>query len=178
VASELKESGLIGQLRKVDRSFAAAPGSYRAANDEGFLVDLIMPQRKAASKNPSRQRIGETAEDQAAAEIEGLAWLQNSETISEIVIDEKGLPVRMCAPDPRAFAIHKAWLSQRPDREPGKRRRDLAQASAVAELVRAHLPNLPFDDEALQAFPAQVRAQSLSLIELPMAAAALQPSAW
>lgn len=167
VAPELRESGLIGQLRKVDRSFAAPPGSFRAANDEGFLVDLIMPQPKEPSRAPSRRRIGETTEDQAAAEIEGLAWLQNSEAITEIVIDEKGFPARICAPDPRAFAVHKAWLSRRPDREPGKRRRDLAQASAVAELVRVHLPNLPFDDEALQAFPARIRAQSLSVIEHP-----------
>ena len=178
VAPEIKESGLIGQLKKVDRSFAAAPGSFRAANDEGFLVDLIMPQSKRVSLAPSRRQIGNMAKDQAAAEIEGLAWLQNSGAISEIVIDEKGFPARISAPDPRAFAVHKAWLSQRPDREPGKRRRDLAQASAVAELVRAYLPNSPFDDEALQAFPAKVRAQSLSLIERSLGSAAAPLSAW
>lgn len=178
VAPELKQSGLIGQLRKVDRSFAAAPGSFRAANDDGFLVDLIMPQPKDPSRAPSRRRIGETADDQAAAEIEGLGWLQNSEAISEIVIDEKGFPARICAPDPRAFAVHKAWLSQRPDRDPGKRRRDLAQATAVAELVRAHLPNWQFDDEALRAFPGKIRAQSLSLIERSKTWTGGQPSTW
>jgi hypothetical protein len=178
VAPELKQSGLIGQLRRVDRSFAAAPGSFRAANNDGFLVDLIMPQAKDPSRSPSRRRIGETTEDQAAAEIEGLAWLQNSQAISEIVVDERGYPVRICVPDPRAFAVHKAWLSRRPDREPGKRRRDLAQATAVAELVRAHLPNLPFDNEALQAFPTEICSQSLSLIERSVTRTTLQPSQW
>ena len=177
VAPELKGTGLIGQLRKVDRSFAAAPGSFRAANDEGFLVDLITPQSNASTP-PPRRRIGETSDDQAAAEIEGLEWLQNSKSISEIVIDEKGLPARICTPDPRAFAVHKAWLSQRPDRDPGKARRDLAQASAVAELVREHLPNSPFDAEALQAFPAKVRTESLSLIQRSAGRRSAQSLGW
>lgn len=73
-----------------DRSFVAAPGSFGAANDKGFLVDLIMPQTKV-SKTPPRRRIGETSEYQAAAEIEGLEGLQDSVSISEIVIDEKGI---------------------------------------------------------------------------------------
>ena len=50
------------------------------------------------------------------------------------------------------------------DREPGKKRRDLAQARAVAAMIREFLPQLRFDEEALQAFPSQVREQSLALI--------------
>jgi hypothetical protein len=167
VAPELKESGLIGLLQKVDRSFAAPPGSFRAANDDGFLVDLIMPQPRQPSRAPSRRQIGDRNSDQVAAEIEGLDWLQDSGVVSEIVIDEKGFPARILAPDPRAFAVHKAWLSRRPDREPGKKRRDLAQARAVAGMVHDYLPAMPFDDEALQAFPAKVRAESLALIGGP-----------
>jgi hypothetical protein len=178
VAPELKRSGLIGQLRRVDRSFAAAPGSFRAANDEGFLVDLVMPEAKAATKAPVRRRIGDNAEDQAAAEIEGLVWLQNSEAISQIVLDEKGFPARISAPDPRVFAVHKAWLSQRADREPGKRRRDRAQAAAVAELVAAQMPNLRFDGDALRAFPASVRSEGLALLQSSIARGARQSSEW
>jgi hypothetical protein len=178
VAPEIRGAGLIGLLQKVDRSFAAPQGSFRAANDEGFLVDLIMPQPKNSSQPPSRRQISQAEGDQVAAEIEGLDWLQNSPVVSEVVIDEKGLPARILAPDPRAFAVHKAWLSQRPDRDPGKRRRDLAQARAVAAMVHAYLPRSPFDDAVLRAFPAKVRAQSQELIEPPADAAAETLSSW
>lgn len=177
IAPELRETGLLGQLQKVDHSFAATPGSFRAANDKGFLVDLITPQCAAHSAALPRRQIGETVQDQAAAEIEGLEWLQNSPSIREIVIDEKGLPVRMSSPDPRAFAVHKAWLSQRSDREPGKRHRDLAQARAVAKMVGEHLPDWMFDDGTLKAFPKAVRALGLSLIET-VGADAQPPNNW
>jgi ribosomal protein S12 methylthiotransferase accessory factor YcaO len=39
-------------------------------------------------------------------------------------------------PDPRAFALHKAWLSSLPTREALKKPRDLNQAQAVASLVK------------------------------------------
>jgi hypothetical protein len=162
---ELARTGLIGQLRKVDRSFKVERGGFRAANDDGFLVDLIAPQPRFAATRPARSRIGDDEDDQAAAEIEGLAWLQNSPGISRIVLDEKGFPLRMFAPDPRAFAIHKAWLSDRSDREPGKRRRDLAQARAVANMLGICLPELRFDDPVLHAFPGPLRERGLRLAE-------------
>ncbi|WP_201221746.1 GSU2403 family nucleotidyltransferase fold protein [Halochromatium roseum] len=52
------------------------------------------------------------------------------------------MPFRV--PDPRAFAFHKAWLSQRMDREPVKKPRDLAQAFAVARLIRDQRPQCSF----------------------------------
>jgi transposase InsO family protein len=44
-------------------------------------------------------------------------------------IDEDGWPVPIKVPDPRAFALHKAWLSTLTTREPVKKQRDLAQAN-------------------------------------------------
>ena len=162
---DVVRTGLLGQLQKVDHSFRVERGGFRAANDGGFLVDLIAPQPRRAVNRPARNRIGDDEADQAAAEIEGLAWLQNSPGVSQIVLDEKGFPLRMFAPDPRAFAMHKAWLSERSDREAGKRRRDLAQARAVAGLVQLYLPALRFDDPALNAFPAPVRAHGALLVD-------------
>jgi hypothetical protein len=51
----------------------------------------------------------------------------------------------MRVPDPRAFALHKAWLSGLPTREPLKKPRDLAQARAVAQLVQDDTPQLSFE---------------------------------
>jgi hypothetical protein len=64
------------------------------------------------------------------------------------------VPLRV--PDPRAFALHKAWLSRQPDREPLKKPRDIAQAREVVQLVREHMPHLSFD-EALTCLHGDVR---------------------
>ncbi|MSQ51617.1 MAG: hypothetical protein EXR28_06990, partial [Betaproteobacteria bacterium] len=63
-------------------------------------------------------------------------------TISEIVIDQDGLPLEIRVPDPRLYAAHKQWLSDLPDRSPGKRDRDRSQSKAVVDLVRTRKPVL------------------------------------
>ena len=63
----------------------------------------------------------------------------------------------MVAPDPRAFAVYKQWLSKQSDREPDKQRRDRLQALAVVELLQAKFPHLPLDDNAERMFPKAVR---------------------
>jgi hypothetical protein len=55
--------------------------------------------------------------------------------------------------DPRIFAAHKFWLSNRADREPIKRQRDREQARVVAALVTKFMPHLPFEDEDLRMLP-------------------------
>ncbi len=70
------------------------------------------------------------------------------------------MPFRV--PDPRAFALHKAWLSQQPTRDPLKKPRDLAQAKAVAQLVREQMPHLIFG-EALTSLHGDVRAMRVLL---------------
>ena len=69
----------------------------------------------------------------------------NSPKLDAVAIDEDGWPVPMRVPDPRAFALHKAWLSGLDSREPIKKPRDLAQALAVAQLVQDEMPQLSFE---------------------------------
>src|SRR3546814_15460817 len=109
-------------LRRVDTSFdVAGARSYRAVNRDSFMVDLIAP----APKDPVRPRTGRNRiggdDDLIAAEIFGLAWLVNSPGFEPMSIGEDGFPVRLACPDPRAFALHTPWLSQRDDREPEQR---------------------------------------------------------
>jgi hypothetical protein len=73
-------------------------------------------------------------------------------------------------PDPRAFALHKAWLAGRGDRDPAKRGRDAAQARLVADLVATRLPLLRFDDPALGALPQALRALAGDLAAHPASA--------
>lgn len=165
VARDFSEKGLIGLLQKIDHSFAPlARNSYRAANRDGFLVDLIKPAPKNVMLSNEKSRFSSDEEDLQAIEIEGLSWLINSPKTQAIVIDERGYPLACSCPDPRAFALHKLWLSRRADRDAAKRIRDGQQARLVAELVTRRLANLSFESSDLQALPLALRQLAPELV--------------
>lgn len=153
-AEDIPVRGLLEILKKADNSFKQTQRRYRAENDEGYFVDLIKPQLNPPWKK-SRQSIG-GADDLEAAEIEGLFWLENTPAFEQTVMDERGYPLTLTSPDPRAFAIHKLWLSQQLRRDPLKKARDRAQAMTVAKLVKQHLQHLPFDKDELRMLPLAV----------------------
>lgn len=155
VSRKLGGEGLNGLLRKADRSFQPLrKRHFRAVNDDGFMVDLVVPRRPMDEATPVRF----AEDDLVAAEVPGLQWLVNAPKLEAVAADEKGWPFPLRVPDPRAFALHKAWLSAQPDREPLKRPRDLDQARAVAAAVRGHMPQLPFVLHDLTALHGDVRA--------------------
>lgn len=161
LASDVAATGVAGLLRKVDRSFEIiGKDGFRATNRDGYIVDLITPASKDPMMSRGRRRIGSDPDDLMAVEIEGLNWLVNAPKIAETVMDQRGYPAPMVSPDPRAFALHKLWLSKREDRTPLKRRRDEGQARLVASLVTSRLPHLRFDDPALAALPRGLRDQA------------------
>ena len=96
-----------------------------------------------------------------AVEVPNLQWLANAPAIESIAIASNGMPVRLRVPDPRAFAVHKAWLSGQLDREPVKKARDLAQSRMVYALTEAHLPLYPFEPQYMRYFPKAVLSRLL-----------------
>lgn len=160
---EITGDGLVELLKLADRSFRKTPQPFRAQNDEGYLVDLIKPVPNPPWRG-ERDALG-SRDDIEAAGIAGLVWLQNAPSFEQIAIDDRGGPLRIEAVDPRAFAVHKFWLSHQPDRNPVKRERDRTQAMVVAELVSSLLPHLPFDASALRMLPADVVASALTAFQ-------------
>lgn len=153
VSDRLPDGGLMGLLKKADRSFEPLrPHGFRAANAGEFMVDLIIAPRPIHQTDP----VSFSSEDLVAVEVPGLQWLINVPALETVAVDEQGWPVPFRVPDPRAYALHKAWLSQRIDREPLKKSRDLAQARAMGRMIRDHLPQFPFN-ETLTALPKDVR---------------------
>ena len=161
---EVSEPTLINLLRKVDKSFTRTNQTFRAVNDEGYLVDLIRPQRDPPWMN-ERERIGEAEDELAAVPIHGLAWHESAPPFETIAIDEKGGPLRIVASDPRVFAAHKLWLSRSPDRDPTKRRRDAAQAEVVAQMVARYLIHLPYDSAEMRMLPKDLFEQAAGLFD-------------
>ncbi len=152
---DIGERSLLGLLRRVDRSFERGRQTFQASNRDGFVVDLVRPMRNPPWRN-ERSSLAEPEADLDAVQIEGLVGNENAPAFHAVAVDQRGFPLRIVAPDPRAFAVHKLWLSRRLDRDPVKSRRDAAQAKAVASLVARFLPHLPFRAEELRSFPKTV----------------------
>ena len=151
---DFRHTGVIGYLRRADRSFRrSSRRHYRAVNRDGFMVDLINPVGDIHATTEDRDN---PEEDLVGVGIEGLEWLVNAPKSDGIVIGEDGIPLRFWSVDPRAFALHKAWVSRRADRDPPRRARDQAQAREVARIARHHL-DMGFSDLALSALPAFLR---------------------
>jgi hypothetical protein len=163
-SGDFPERTLIGLLRKVDKSFERTNQTFRAVNKEGYIVDLVRPQRNPPWQQ-ERERIGEAEDELAAAPINGLAWHESAPTFEAVAIDERGGPLRIVTSDPRVFAAHKLWMSKRTDREPTKRRRDAAQAEAVAQLVARYLTHLPYDADELRMIPRDLFEDARSLFK-------------
>lgn len=164
LSNELEIIGLIGLLKKVDKSFELAEGvQYRAVNDRGFIVELIKKTPEPPFKVES-QLISSRKDDLKAVEMDGLKWLNNAPAFRKTAIAEDGIPVDLVVPDPRYFALNKLWISQKADRAPIKRPRDYQQAKVIANIAVNYL-NLPFDNAFLQVFPESIRTNITKLID-------------
>lgn len=151
VLDDVRPEGVIGLLRRVDRTFDSTPGHYRAVNDDGFYVDLIRPL-EADEASRAVSKIADLEHDMAASAIVGLQWLINAPRFEQVAIGFDGRPLWMPCIDPRVFALHKLWLSKQAGREPIKRKRDAAQARAVAAISSDYL-DLSFSAKDLSALP-------------------------
>lgn len=148
-------AGMVGLLRKADRSFRRVGRQrFRAVNKDGYMVDLVKRQPKSIIQE-ERRRIGDGS-DLEAAEIRNLQWLVSSPKFYQVVIGDDGFPAAMVCPDPRAFALHKLWMSDQPDREPVKKRRDRHQAITVAWIVSRYMPQHRFTASELRMFPKRI----------------------
>lgn len=162
VAKNLNGNGLLGLLRKVDSSFDIVDQEpFRAVNKKGFMVDLIMPRRDMRHADPVSFAEG----DMEAIEVPNLHWLANAPCVDSVIISANGMPVRAKVVDPRAFAVHKSWLSQQPDRDPVKKPRDLAQSKMVFDLINEYLPIYPLNASDMRYFPKAIIENEIARTE-------------
>jgi hypothetical protein len=155
-AMKTSAEGILGILKSVDPTFSSSEDyGTRAQNGNGYYVDLFCPE-----VDPPLNRI--TPGDIDPIATEGAAWLAAAPKIEEMVVGEDGLPAQMVCVDPRIFALHKAWLSKQPGRQPRSRPRDGQQARAVAAVARDYL-GLKFDRRLLRHLPEELAAHSPDL---------------
>jgi len=134
---DINQRSVIGLLQQVDDTFRRT-ATYRAENADPYLVEVIRPLRKNEVMRPEL-KMSEAEGDLEPASIEGLQWLLNAPKFEEVAIAEDGRPILVSCVDPRAFALHKLWLSKRESRAGLKRRRDELQARAVAAVATQYM---------------------------------------
>jgi hypothetical protein len=159
-----KREGILWALQKADKSFQVQGDLFRAVNDEGYFVDIIRPMR--------RNEVVAAEYDLGGilpVGINGLNWLVNSPRFEAAAIGEDGMPVWLSCIDPRAFALHKLWVSKRESRDPVKKDRDAIQAAAVAHVTA--LLGLKFDTKELSALPAELLGGWKELMQMSSEAA-------
>jgi hypothetical protein len=149
---------LLKILQTIDSSFERLSGqTFRAANKDGFLVDLIRQMPDPPWKiTPAT--IGSDADDLIVTDIWNMKWLLNAPRTTQPVIAENGKMTLMPILDPRAFAAFKLWLARSHERNPAKKPRDLAQANALLSVIREFLPQYPLDTESMKMLPREVAA--------------------
>ncbi len=155
--------GLLALIKRVDASFEpVAHTPYSAVNKNGFYVDLVKTSPNPPWKLNEPEKMA--PHDLTPAWIDEVKWFVASEKFTAYAIDQRGMPVKIVCPDPRVFALYKAWLSQQDSRDPKKRQRDLLQSRAVADLLVKHLSHLKFTDSELRMFPALAFKDALSAL--------------
>lgn len=80
-------------------------------------------------------------------------WLLLGRPVDQVVGCRDGSPARIVAPDPRWFALHKLWMSQKPTRNQLKRPKDHKQGMALLDLVAAAMPHYPMGPDFEDALP-------------------------
>lgn len=125
--------GLLRILRGVDKTFRMNHKKpYQALNQNGYEVELLC----APSVFGKLQQKEKNFSPYPMLEQE---WLRNGTPIRHIVLDTENAPTPIVAPDPRWMAVHKLWLSQKPERAPNKKPKDLAQANSLLDLLTKEL---------------------------------------
>ncbi len=163
LTENIKEGGLLGLLRRADRSYEIqANQRFRAVSKTGYMVDLIrqMPDPPWADE-PDRF----FGSDLVATDIWNMKWLLGAPRVMQPVVANDGRVFMMSAPDPRAFAMFKLWLCTAEDREPMKKPRDALQAQTVIRLVEDRLPHLARNWSALKSFPLDIVNQTMVQVE-------------
>lgn len=147
---------LLLTLKQADSTFIVNTMSpTTAVNKNGYRIDLLASEAaegKLSSARPWKPQV-----------LEGQEWLLAGRPVSAVVIDFDGWPVVVAAPDPRYFALHKLWLSKRPDRPAIKRAKDKRQGEALLLTVGEHMLHYPLDDQFVQTLPAPLRDELVAV---------------
>jgi len=121
-------------IKSIDSSFVLNPKvPYRFENRDGVIVEVINPISSSINLK------SDSFTDIIPLDMEGMQWLESTRLFKSLIIGENGQVAYLQTINPLDFAIYKLWLSQKRDREPIKRDRDLKQVRLVTKLIDEYI---------------------------------------
>ena len=136
-------------LKAVDSTFTVnSERDFQARNAKAYEVELLVAPSRAHS-------LGTTDQPRPMA-LPEQEWLLLGRSVDQVIGCRDGSPARIVAPDPRWFALHKLWTSQKPARNPLKRPKDRKQGLALLDLVSVAMPHYPMGAEFRTTLPAEL----------------------
>ena len=154
------EALLLSTLKQSDNTWTLnTEKTFQIRNSSGDILDVLIAP-SLFSKYPAKEPI-------RAISTPGQDWLLGGVPLERVAIDQAGLPVRIVAPDPRLFALHKLVMSDEEGRRIEKRSKDKEQGIAILEMIRDHMPEYPMDEEFVATLPKELKEawQKTSLYE-------------
>jgi hypothetical protein len=124
-------------LKALDDTFVVnTERSFQARNRDAREIELLVGLERADSAS---------AEPMHPIPLPEQDWLYLGKPIRRIVCGLDAKPTALVVPDPRWFALHKRWLSDKPTRDPLKKPKDRRQAEAVWASIKQGMPHYPID---------------------------------
>ncbi len=126
---------------------------FQLRNRHGEILDVLLAP-SVAEGYPRRERV-------RPATLESQDWLLGGVPLERVVIDLTGKPVRIVAPDPRLFALHKLHMASDgqvlAQRRREKSDKDARQGHALMRLIRERMPEYPLDQDFLAGLPQELK---------------------
>lgn len=171
--NEVMQQSLFDVAIEVDKTFSTAMFSgHKLRNKDAFEIDVLCRSGDHfKSEVEDRNKI--FGDRLSPLELEGQDILHLGQKLRHIVVGRNGTPAPLMVPDPRCMAIHKHWLSQRPDRTPQKRRKDSRQAEVLWNACH-HMPRFPVDDEFIASLPGKWAVVAVGMMKLDQDASSLE----
>ncbi len=119
-------------LREFDSSFQINKRKpYQAINQEGYEVELLAA--------PSLAPLPKSEAFEPMLTLFEQEWLLRGRALSIVVPTLRGRACPLYVPDPRWMALHKLWLSKKPERNASKKPKDARQGDVLLSACRYFL---------------------------------------
>jgi len=142
---------LMSVLKRIDSSYAINKRKpYQAVNDAGYEVELLAA--------PSTHPLPSNEPFEPMATLDEQEWLLRGTPVQCVVTTNKPGTCPLYAPDPRWMAVHKLWLSLKPERNPSKKGKDARQGNVLLDATRYFLgDSYPMDLDFVLELPPELR---------------------
>lgn len=149
--AKAERKSLLSVLQGVDSTYEVNPRKrYQAINDDGYEIELLAaPSLAPLPKSEAFEPMFSLIEQE---------WLLKGRPVSFVVATVRRRACPVYVPDPRWMALHKLWLSNKPERRESKKPKDRRQGEVLLDACRYFLhDNYPMDIDFVLDLPLELR---------------------